>query len=298
MNYVLYILICFCIYAVLAISMNLVVGGCGLLSLAHASFFAIGAYTYAILSINFQMDLVLSAVIVLVVVAFFSLILSLQSWRLKGDFFVLGSLAVQALVYNSIRNWFSEAPPGTLSNLTNGSHGLSINFKPVAIGIQLGTYGRLFVIAVVLFCVAFFIFSSLDSSAWGRTIVAMRDDELSARGLGKDTRLLKVQAIMFSSVFASFAGVLYACLISYVDPLRGALDESILFLSMVLIGGAGNMKGPIIGALTLLLLREILGLTPISETLVADLRTLAYGLLLIIIVRFRPQGIAGNYKLE
>jgi branched-chain amino acid transport system permease protein len=126
----------------------------------------------------------------------------------------------------------------------------------------------------------------------------MRDDELAARGLGKNTRLLKLQAFFIASAFVAIAGGMYASYVSYIDPTSFTLDESILMLSMVIIGGTGNFRGPIVGAITLIAIPEILRFMQFPDTIAANIRLLAYGLLLIIMIHFRPQGLAGEYRIK
>jgi len=126
----------------------------------------------------------------------------------------------------------------------------------------------------------------------------MRDDELAVRGLGKNTRLLKVQAIAVSCGFAAVAGVLYAGYVSYLHPSAASLEESILMLAMVLVGGLGNFRGPIIGAAVLIGLPEILRFAELPDAQAAQLRLIIYGTLLVLFVHFRPAGLAGNYRMD
>ena len=150
--------------------------------------------------------------------------------------------------------------------------------------------------AFMLLCGAITYF--LLSSPWGRSLRAMRDDELAARGLGKNTRMLKLQAFLIACAMVAVAGGLYASYVSYIDPTSFTLDESILMISMIIIGGTGNFRGPVIGALTLIAIPEILRFVHIPDSIAANVRLLAYGLLLIIIVHLRPQGISGEYRFK
>ena len=135
-------------------------------------------------------------------------------------------------------------------------------------------------------------------SPWGKALKAMRDDELAARGLGKNTKVLKLQAFLISCSIVAVAGGLYATYVSYIDPTSFTLDESILMISMVIIGGTGNFRGPIVGALILIAIPEILRFLHIPDTIAANVRLLVYGLLLIVIVHIRPQGLAGEYRFK
>jgi branched-chain amino acid transport system permease protein len=126
----------------------------------------------------------------------------------------------------------------------------------------------------------------------------LRDDELAARGLGKNTRLLKMEAFAVSCGMAAISGVIYASYVGFIDPSAASLDESILMLCMVVVGGVGNFRGPIVGALVLVLIPEALRFLHIPDSIAANIRLMAYGLLLIVMMHFRPQGLAGEYRIE
>lgn len=299
MNYVFHLLIYFNLYAILALSLNLVVGYCGLLTLAHAGYYAIGAYTYALLSQVAGLGFIPAAAGGMIVPAVLSLAVSLPSWRFKGDFFVVVSLAVQALLFSLLYNWFSAgAQVGALSNLTNGPFGIAGIPRPVILGYRFDTVGSMATLSFVLLGLSALVFWRLKGSPWGRLLRAMRDDELATRGLGKNTRLAKVQAFALACAFAGLAGVIYASYVSYIDPSSASLDESILMLSMLLVGGAGNFRGPLVGAAVLIAIPELLRFAAIPDAVAANLRLLLYGLLLVLMVHLRPQGLAGEYRVQ
>jgi branched-chain amino acid transport system permease protein len=127
---------------------------------------------------------------------------------------------------------------------------------------------------------------------------ALRDDELAARGLGKNTRIAKVQVFAIASGMVAVAGALYAAYVGYIDPSAASLDESVLFICMVIVGGVGNFRGPLVGALMLLAIPEALRFLAIPDAIAANLRLMAYGVLLVVMMHFRPQGLAGNYRIE
>jgi branched-chain amino acid transport system permease protein len=297
MTYLLHLLVYFDIYLVVALSLELVVGRCGLLTVAHAGYYAIGGYSYAILAIRLGWGIVAASLAAVLVAAVLSLLVSLPSWRLRGDFFFLASLAVQAVIYSALSNWSApNAPVGSLRNLTNGPFGITMIPAPTVMGHVLTQpiQFALFTTAIALF--SGFVLFRLESSPWGRMLMAMRDDELAARGLGKNTRLAKVQAFAISSAFAALAGVLYVAHIRYIDPTSGRLDESIFMLSIVIVGGLGVFRGPIVGAALLIAIPEALRFLALPDTLAANVRLLLYGLLLLVLMHLRPQGIAGKYE--
>ncbi|WP_089724050.1 branched-chain amino acid ABC transporter permease [Candidatus Thiosymbion oneisti] len=299
MNYLIHLLIYFDIYVIVALSLNLVVGYCGLLTLAHAGFYAIGGYSYALLALVWGWGFLPAVLAAVLLAAVLSLTVSLPAWRLKGDFFVLATLAVQALVFSLLYNWSNaDAPLGSWSNLTNGPFGIPGIPRPEILGVALTDSRHFVLLATAVAALSAFVVRRLTASPWGRVLVAMREDELAARGLGKNTRLFKVQAIAIASCLTAVAGALYAAYVGYLDPSSASLDESILMLSMVIVGGLGNFRGPIIGALILIALPELLRFLDLPDALAANLRLAIYGLLLVLMMHFRPQGIGGEYRLR
>lgn len=299
MNYVLHLLIYFEIYAILALSLNLVVGYCGLLTLAHAGYFAVGGYTYALLSLTGHWGFLPAAIMAMAVPAVLSLAVSLPAWRFRGDFFVLMSLAVQAFIFSLLYNWTASGEPvGSLRNLTNGPFGLTGISSPMIFGWHANAIGEVALWGGCLLAGCMAVFWLLMNSPWGRLLKCMRDDELAARGLGKNTRLAKMQAMAFACSFAGLSGALYASYVGYLDPTSARLDESILMFCMVIVGGVGNFRGPLVGAMVLLLIPEALRFMHLPDAAAASLRLMAYGMLLIVMMHTRPQGLAGEYRIQ
>jgi len=299
MNYLIHLLIYFDIYLIVALSLNLVVGYCGMLTLAHAGYYAIGGYVYALLALVWGWSFLPAILVAVLVSAVLSLAVSLPAWRLKGDFFILASLAVQVLFFSLLYNWSdANAPLGSLANLTNGPFGIPGIPKAEILGVRLTDSRHFFLLATAMAALCAFIIRRLTDAPWGRLLVAMREDELAARGLGKNTRLLKVQAMAIASGLVAVAGALYAAYVGYLDPSAASLEESILMLSMVLVGGVGNFRGPVIGALILITLPEFLRFLDFPDAQAANIRLGIYGLMLVLMMHFRPQGIAGEYRLD
>lgn len=296
MNYALHLLIYFCIYGIAALSLNLVIGYCGLLTLAHASYFAVGAYSYAILSLYGWAFLPALAVAILIS-GLMSLIVSLPAWRFRGDNFVLMSLAVQTFIFSLLQNWYRpQANPGTLRNLTNGPFGLAGLPRPDIIGYRIDTIGSISLLALVLFSICGLIIWRLQSSPWGRLLQCMRDDELALRGLGKNVRRAKLEAFGISCGLVATAGALYAAYVSFIDASSAALNESILMVCMLMVGGMANFRGPLVGVAVLLAMPEILRMLSMPAAVAANVRLLAYGFLIVLMIHFRPQGLAGKLR--
>ena len=299
MNYFFHLLTYFGIFGVLALSLNILVGACGLMTMAHAAFFAGGAYTYALATFAYGFTPVAGFGLAILFGMLCSLLISLPTWKLKGDYFVVASIAVQVLIYSMLYNWMdSDAPVGTMQNLTNGPFGISGIPRPTVFGF---TFDNMYWIAVFsLVILAFFAWAThtLLKSPWGRVLNCMRDDELSARNLGKTVQFYKVEAVLIACTMASIAGAVYSSYVSYIDPSLATMDQSILLLSMVLVGGSGNMIGPLVGTAILLAIPECLRMVAIPDTVAAEARIMLYGLLLVLMVHVRPKGLFGSYKID
>jgi branched-chain amino acid transport system permease protein len=289
MNYALHLLVYFEIYAIVAMSLNLLIGYGGLLQVAHAAYYGIGAYAAALLwtqaGFGFFSGLAAGAASA----AALSLLVSLPAWRFRGDYFVMISIAVQTLLFALLYNW---------TDLTNGPFGISGISRPVFAGYHFVTTGSVAVLFGAIAVGLGGVMALLKWSPFGRALQAMRDDELAARSVGIPVNWLKLQAFALASAMVGVAGGLYAAYVSYIDPTSFSLNESILMLSMVIVGGTGNVRGPLAGAAVLILLPEALRFLALPDTVAANLRLLAYGLLLILMMHLRPQGLAGTYRYQ
>ncbi len=299
MNYFCHLITYFAIYSIIGMSLNLVVGYSGLLSMAQSTIYAVGGYTLAIISIKLGYGFIPTVLIGIVVAIIFSLTISIPTWKLRGDYFVLCSLGVQAVLFSILNNWTNTtAPIGTWQNLTNGSFGISDIPQPIILGIHFDTNVKLAFLAVLVAMVIGMVNLLLIKSPWGRLLKVLRDDDLVARGLGKNARIIRIVMIAISCGMVSVAGALYASYVGYIEPGMASLNESILMLSMIIVGGMGTFSGAIIGAIILLVIPELLRFIHIPDLISANIRQIIYGMMLIVLMHFRPQGIAGEYKLD
>lgn len=289
MNYLIHILIVFEIYLILALAMNLMAGYSGLLSLAQAAFYGIGAYVATLLLVNVQISF-LPAVILAIT---FNLIASIPViWfaiKLRDLFFILATLAWQILVFAILYNWV---------NVTNGPFGITGIPKPKFFGITFSTLPEfaLFGGIVTLFTLLFFV--GLHRTPLSRFFQGVRDDQLAVMTFGKNPAYYKSIAILISGGVSAIAGALFATYYSYIDPTSFTVDESILIISIVLIGGLGSIKGSVAGAFFYVLLPEALRFLDIPDSLAANLRMMIFSLVLILVVMFRPHGFLGKYQFE
>jgi len=307
-NYALTLLVAFSIYVIVGAGLNLVAGYCGRLTLAHGALYGAGAYAYTLVSMAASTTVLPYAgfIIAAGVSALLSVFLALPERRLRGDFFIIASLALQAILFSLFQNWHTPGEPvGSWQNLTNGTAGISGVPRPLLLDTSLAMFA-MFASAAAFATVL--VIRTLVQSPWGRLIRATRDDRLVAEGLGKGVLRARVEAFAIAGATAGLGGALYAAYARYVSPDLGSVNMSVLFLSMVLIGGLGTIKGPVVGAATLLALEEGVRLLRVSDTIRANLPFLAesgftdanlqllvYGVLLVVLLRFRPQGLAGDH---
>ena len=149
-----------------------------------------------------------------------------------------------------------------------------------------------------MMAVTVFLFRHLVNSPFGRVLNAIRANERTAQAQGRDTVKFKTWAFFLSAAFTGLAGVIYASYVSYIDPTSFTLDESIFIISALFIGGIGNTRGPILGAAFVVLLPELLRFVGLPDTVAANLRQIIYGLALVLVMFYRPQGIWGKTMLK
>lgn len=291
MEYFLHVIYLFCIYVMLVLSANLTTGMANLLTMCQAAFYGIGAYvgTYFLLQYNYSFLAI--ALIVMVVTGLSSLIVSYASVKLKGDYFVLATMGFQLIVYTIIYNW---------TEVTNGTYGIpgipGFNLLGGLISLE-DIYANLLFVIIVTVCVIWFLYR-LKNSPYGRILKAIRSDNVLVEAYGRNTAGVKIWAFAISSAIAGLAGALYASYVGYIDPTSFPLKESIFILCALFIGGIGNVKGPVIGAAFVIFLPEILRFVGLPDSIAAEIRQIIYGLALVLIMYFRPQGLMGKIVMK
>jgi branched-chain amino acid transport system permease protein len=286
MEYVIHILILIAIYAILAISLDLVVGQMGLLSVAHAVFFGVGAYASAILSTRFAIPFALSVLIGMWLAAVLSLLVSLPTVRVHEDYFVIVSFGIQLIAFAVLNNWVA---------LTRGPLGLAGIPQPIVFGWQVRSDLDFLALSIAFMTFAQLIIIRIAKSPFGRIMRAIREDELFAQAYGKNTYGVKIAAFAISASFAASAGSLYAHYIAFIDPTSFTIMDSIMIVSMVILGGAGSQWGPVTGAAILVALPEALRFIGFTSATTANLRLVLYGVLLVVLMKLRPRGLMGGY---
>lgn len=281
------VLIIIGIYAILALSLNIITGFAGIISMGHAAFFSIGAYSSAILLRGTQMNFFLSALIGALVAAFAGLLLGLPTLRLQGAYLVMTTTGFAEVVRMVTINWES---------LTNGALGIKNIPPPRLFGRELtGTNGGMYYLMLLLLVLVILICSAIKYSKMGRALRAIKDDELAVTLMGISANRYKVQAFVIGAAIAGFIGAFYSSLQGYIDPYTFTTDMSTVILCIVLLGGMGSVWGMIIAAGLLMSFPEVL-------RFLSEYRFVVYGVLLIIMMRYRPEGLLGGpskkpYKL-
>lgn len=290
MQYIFHIAIMLNIYIMLVLSANLTIGLANLLTMCQAAFYGIGAYIGTYFLMQHNVSFVIIVAIVALVTGAASFLVSYASVKLKGDYFVLATMGFQLIVFTVLYNWVS---------VTRGPYGISgiPGIKILGIWEMTEVYSYL-ALSVILAMAAILLFISLHNSPFGRELRAIKADELMVQSMGRNTVAAKSWAFFISAAVAGIAGVFYAAYVSYIDPTSFTLNESIFIISALFIGGIGNVKGPIFGALFVILLPELLRFVGLPDILAANLRQIIYGLSLILVVYFRPQGLFGKTELK
>lgn len=289
MNYLLNVFTIIAIYLILSQSLNILVGYTGLLSMSQAAFYGIGAYVSAILMTTVGLNFFITLPIAVITAILLSFFVSIPSLRLKGDYFILTTFAFQLIVFDILYNWRS---------LTGGPDGIKKIPSPSVFGFVIDSPVEYFsfCLVITILCLAFI--RIILTSPFGQVLKAVREDEIEAQALGKNVAKIKIKAFALASGIAAIAGTLFAHYATYIDPTSFTLSESIFLLSIVLIGGAGNLRGPVVGTVVLFTVPEVLRFVGLPETIAANIRQMIYGAVLVLFMYFRPQGLAGEYKFQ
>jgi ABC-type branched-subunit amino acid transport system ATPase component/ABC-type branched-subunit amino acid transport system permease subunit len=275
-TYYLYLAMSTAILVVIACGVNVLAGLSGQISLGHAGFYAIGAYAGALGAVRWGLSLWTALPLSVVVTAAVGAVLALAALRLSGPYLAMVTIAFGIIVEGALVEWVA---------LTGGPGGMFNIPKPALFGATL-PLARYYWVVVLAAAVALWATRNLMRSAWGRAFIAVKDSELAAESLGVSVYAVRTTAFTISAAFAGAGGCLFAFLNGYLSPDSFTLQTSILFLLVVLFGGLGALAGPVVGAVALVALPEILrGLL--------EYRLILYGSLLLLSVYFLPRGVVG-----
>ncbi len=263
------------LYGILAVGLNFVLGYTGQLSMCHATFYAIGAYTTALLSLRigapFHVTLPASCLAGFI----FGVLVGLPGLRLKGYYLALVTLGFGALIKVVLTHWY---------DFTGGPNGLRGIRPPAVFSLTFSSQTQYYWLVLFFLCLTCSVAYILHRSLYGRSLVAIRDNESAAVAVGIPVTRYKVLAFALSGLFAGLAGSLYAYYATFISPELGDFWESVTILAMVVLGGLGNLTGAILGAAIFVLLPELF--RPIGEV-----RMLTVGVILFLVILFKPQGL-------
>ncbi len=287
MEYLLHILVITGIYVILTLSLNLVVGYTGLAALGHAAFSCVGAYASSLLALNYGLSPWIGLFVGACVAAILGVLVGIPSLRLKGDYLAIATFGFGVIVYSVVKNWVSvtRGPMGL-----PGIPGFSI------FGMQISEVWAYLILVAVFVFLTYFVIRRVVKSPFGRILRGIREDEVAALAMGKDVNKHKIIVFVIGAFFAGIAGSLYAHYITFIDPSSFTVMESIAILLMVVFGGMGSLPGSFVGAAILVIFPELLRFLGMPSSVAAPLRQMIYGLLLIVLMLKRPQGILGKYR--
>lgn len=270
------------IFGILAVTLNFMVGYAGIFSVAHAVFFGLGAYAGAQVALALVPDALAACAVAALIAGGLSLCLALPALRVRGEYFVAASLGLQMVALTV----FSEAKP-----LTGGLGGLIGIPQPRIFGVSVGAL-PLSLAALVLILLAI---AAMARGSFGRTLQAIRDAESAAEALGKHVAVAKALAVGFACAGAGIAGALFALHMQFVNVESFTLEQSVLVMAMVIVGGTGTLLGPLVGAVLLLSLPAGLAFLPfIPATEVGAVQQIIYGVAMTLLMIFRPAGLVGD----
>lgn len=293
-NFLIYLLTMFGIYSIFALSLNFQVGFTGLINFGQVAFFAIGAYTSALLVVNAGMPIIVGFMGAMILSGLFGYIISTPTKSLKADYWAIATLAggevIRLLALNE--QWLTGGPFGVMSIPQPLKSYFSKNTYPI--------FYLLLVIGVVI--IVYFFFNLLTDSPFGRNLKAIRDEEELSLSLGKNTQRIKVQAMVIAGMVAGLAGALFAHYITYISPENFRPLETFLMWGMIIVGGRANNLGSIVGAVVIQVFyvstRFIGGYLPFGSDVMAALRMVIIGLLMVGFLMFRPEGLISEKKKE
>jgi len=284
------------IAVIAATGLNLLLGYCGQLSVGHFGFVAIGAYTSAVLVSRYDVDFLLSMLCAGLLAGVIGVFFGLPSLRVKGFYLAITTIAAHIIIVWVIDHWDA---------VTRGGMGLRVA-KAEVFGIVIDSAQERYFLIMVVAAIVIFFAVNIARTRVGRAFVAIRDNDLAAEVMGVNIFFYKLLAFFIGCFFAGIAGALYS---QHVGTLYGEtfpVQESILFVGLVIIGGLGTSIGPIFGAVFIVLLSQlVLFLTPLLESLfsgrssgaTAGIEIVGYGLVIVLFMIFEPRGLAHRWRL-
>jgi len=289
MDYLIHILILALIYTVFAVSLNLELGFTGLYNFGHVAFFGIGAYGSALLSLS-GWPVSLSAGCAVLLAGASGALLAVPALRLSGDYFGIATLAFGEMtrIFFLNETWLTKGPMG-LPGIPRP------DWMPSGVSGMPAVLVLYFLITVGVFLLV----RRIAESPFGRALKVVREDPYVAQALGKNVLWLKIRSMALGSLLAGAAGCLWAHYITYISPADFTLTETILVLLCVVLGGRGTIRGPVLGAFTIIFFQEAIRFLPIPDgydSYVGPIQGMVYGGVLVILMLKRPEGLLPEHR--
>ena len=259
-----------------------------MVSLAIGGFYGIGAYTSAAMSIYAGAPFLIALFCGIAITAVVATAISRLLVRMHGDYFAIATFGLQMVLFSIFNSWLV---------LTRGPLGMSGIPRPSLFGWVVESQIEFAGLTVVCAIAVFILLRRLTKSSYGRVLRAIREDEVLTASFGKNVLQVKAAAFAVSAACSAVAGVLYAHYISYIDPTMFTINESILVITMVIVGGAASPWGSIVGAAVIVLVPECLRFLNLPASSAAYLRQMIFGSFLLIAVMMRPRGLVGSYEI-
>lgn len=287
MEYLIHLCIIIAIYSILSTSLNLMAGYCGLLSLAQAAFYGVGAYSAALMWYYFGTNILQNIGIGILISVLLSIIIAYPSLKVHEDYFSITTFGFQMIVLSILKNWVG---------LTKGPFGVSNIPMPSIFSYSLQSSMEMMFLVMVILILVIFVVNRLVQSLFGLTLKSIREDEIFTLAAGKNVTTYKILTFAIGGSIASIAGVLYAHYTSFIDPSTFTINESIFILSIIVVGGMGSIRGPVVGSIILVLLPEFLRFFAFPIETEAYVRQIIYGAMLVLFMMFWPKGIIGAFQ--
>lgn len=264
------------IYAILALSLNLIVGHAGLFNLGHAAFYAIGAYTAAIINTQYHVPVLWLLPLSGLTAGLFALVVARPIIHLRGDYLCIVTIGVGEIIRIALIN--------DVFGITGGANGIFGISRPSLLGLVIRTPEQFFYLIWAFAALTVLLFHLLENSRFGRALNFLREDEVAAEGSGVNTAQYKLASFIVGAVWAGMVGCIYASKMTIISPESFTFWESVLIFAIVILGGSGSISGMILGAFL------IVGLPEVFREF-SNARMLVFGAAMVAMMIFRTQGL-------
>ncbi|ABB37061.1 ABC-type transporter, integral membrane subunit [Oleidesulfovibrio alaskensis G20] len=264
------------LYAVLALSLNIILGHAGMFHMGHAAFYAVGAYTTAVLNVTFHVPVLWAMPAAGVLAALFALVVARPIIHLRGDYLLIVTIGIVEIVRIALVN--------NIFDMTGGANGIFGIARPELFGFKIRKPVHFFYLIWGFCAVTILLFHWLENSRFGRALNYIREDEVAAEGSGVNTAAYKLGAFVLGAFWAGMAGTLFAAKMTIISPESFSFWESVVMFTIVILGGMGSIRGVLLGAFL------IVGLPEVFREL-ASARMLVFGAAMVAMMIFRTQGL-------